>query len=82
MGTIVGTVGLAAFAPALLCGGMMVVCMVLMGHGMRKGNTGDQSAAPPNSSVEAERDTDARVADLEAEVARLRRERDRGDVTT
>jgi uncharacterized protein YceH (UPF0502 family) len=82
MGTIVGIIGIAAFAPALLCGGMMVVCMALMGRGMRKGNTSDPGAASPQSSVEVERDTDARVADLEAEVARLRQERDRGDVTT
>jgi uncharacterized small protein (DUF1192 family) len=81
MSTSVGIIGIAAFLPALICGGGMVLCMAMMGRGMRKGSMSDGSSAPAQTAVESVGDNDARLADLEAEVARLRDERDRRDAT-
>ena len=82
MTTIVGNLGLVTFLPALLCGGGMVICMTLMGRGMQKENSKEQSAASVQSSDEATRDNDSRIADLEAEVARLREEREHREISS
>lgn len=60
---------MAAFLPALLCGGGMVFCMWLMSRGHRS-NTAEVSASE-STNVGAR---DGEIAELREELARLRSE--------
>ena len=60
---------LFTFLPVLVCGGMMVVCMFLMGGlGRRRGSS--------SSSSDTESNLRSEVADLRDQVARLTEARD------
>jgi len=60
---------MAAFLPALLCGGGMVFCMWLMSRGHRSNAAG---ASPSETTNIAGRDSE--IAELREELARLRSE--------
>ncbi len=77
MPTLTGTLSAAALVPGLTCGGGMALCMWLMHRGSRSTNINvDADRAPSEPGAEVKQrstpNADARIAVLEAEVARLR----------
>ena len=60
---------MAAFLPALLCGGGMVFCMWLMSRGHRSNTSESTTTTSANVTTR-----DGEVAELRAELSRLRSE--------
>ncbi|MBA3652591.1 MAG: hypothetical protein H0W70_00175 [Actinobacteria bacterium] len=68
---------LVSFLPLLGCGAMVLICMLMMGGGMRR-RSADPTEAPPEKSSELH----AEVRELRAEVERLRAQRAEGAAAT